>query len=600
MSERDGATGYFDFVPTPMAKAESEDGYWYGRSARQTPDDSDAASISSFCCSLGNEFDQCRRETDDNRNGPAINLNARQARLDDAFKKLAMKYRGTSSSGDTSKGSKKPKAKPHFLDLSAIICPFPTDMKTPPASNNRSIDEALTPRPSHVQRFASADHVPRNLSSDPIEPSLLYPLYAANIIPVGGATSGPTAKSFRPPALSQFVPNSNNDDTICAQKSAPSRPVLRSRRSFENPSEIRRRQKDDWFANDQFERENRTVPQLPEWVRDQSSAMVLDPSRGSDRAPSAMSTHSVASTTSTTSSTKSTGIRTRVRGMSFSAGSDRKAPRGDAWTEMLPPMPQLSRSFAMTRGHSHEPSTARSPESRPKLPSRSSSTALKLKKKRPQDDRWEATPPSMPHSRESYGSSTGSESMPPTPVSATYLRPLPPNTPPRHGKESKYAYPEGKEYVLDLQHMRGMSPGYPSHGTGLDGRHARSGSESSSESEIGYLRPGSSSSGSLVSGEDDRWSASSHSVTSNHGNRTPRPLTRSPYRVYGEMKDGGALGLTNGSRLSSGSDRSNELLGSSSLNASPPRRRRAESRTDEWAATIGRKFAMAINARERA
>lgn len=103
---------------------------------------SDTASIMSFTCSLSKEFDHHRADAHSLNaslaNLPSSaatankmqaqqqtqNVESKQAWLDTTFNKLSARYRMPKKSTNQ-KGGASTQSKPHFLDLSSIICPMP-------------------------------------------------------------------------------------------------------------------------------------------------------------------------------------------------------------------------------------------------------------------------------------------------------------------------------------------------------------------------------------------------------------------------------------------------------------------------------------------
>lgn len=103
---------------------------------------SDTASIMSFTCSLSKEFDRHRADAHSLNaslaNLPSSaatankmqaqqqtqNVESKQAWLDTTFNKLSARYRMPKKSTNQ-KGGASTQSKPHFLDLSSIICPMP-------------------------------------------------------------------------------------------------------------------------------------------------------------------------------------------------------------------------------------------------------------------------------------------------------------------------------------------------------------------------------------------------------------------------------------------------------------------------------------------
>lgn len=466
-----------------MIRTSSDDSYLHVLAARKTNQDPETGSIASFTCALGSDFDRQREKYDANRLASQL-PEQRQTWLDNAFGKLSDKYR-TKRDAKTGNKSMATKGLPHFLDLSSIIAPLPLgtrseyeDLKTPQAEEDRQLTlDANTPKPMQRQHF-KGNYLgsEMRLPSPPLI-SPLNPTFALE--PLGPSTQQNVAPIARLRAIDGSAPR-----------------ALRKQKSFDNPSEIRRRQKQEWV----HQNENLpgglsiAIPPVPEWARAQQQIQVAQ--RGSDAVPA-------------------------------SPGS--LNPSLPSPLSAHPQLSHLARPVQMSRGISQDTASRQQQQFspvRPKLGSRTSSSALRnMSKFDPSSSTgfsFARPPPLLPSSRESYDSSTGSESQPQTPVSATYMRALPYiNTlsPPRN-------YPdvtEQKEYVREWDDAMAMDLQSPQHrphqqqqlGSALGlmpGKMVRAYSDS--PSQVSRLRSGSESSTNSVD-------LAMTTVSNPH--RTPRP-----------------------------------------------------------------------------
>ncbi|PWN52968.1 hypothetical protein IE53DRAFT_230406 [Violaceomyces palustris] len=417
----------------PMGRTDSDDRHWFPRYMRHAEEDLDNVSVKSFNCSLALEFDRQKREGDNRTDGPALNVEARQNWLDSTFKRLTNKgrkkklqSRPAGKDADEEPGyfasdiSKvKPSLKPHFLDLSGYISPVPLGRSTP-ASPTVPNSASSTPRPKFAQRFASSDTTPIN---------------AAPVVPVGGPNCSPCKMGFR-------VALPSDDGAIGASSPASAsfpRPSLRSRRSFDNPGEVRRRQKEEWNFHVPRQKESQ-MPQLPEWARDSNRSLSISSTASS----SASSSYYTANGTDSRRPSES-GNR-----LPFPASS---GPSGVSPT----------RSVGMTRGASHDPAfsgTGGIPRPSPMIRASSNNfrqggiLAMTEAQSPPSFERslppFSSPPPSLVSSRASCGSSTGSESFgsaPQTPVSATYQKVLPGTQPPTPTRKVGHSLKEEEEIL---------------------------------------------------------------------------------------------------------------------------------------------------------
>ncbi|SPO41142.1 uncharacterized protein PSFLO_06624 [Pseudozyma flocculosa] len=432
--------GYFD-APS-MARMESHDSYRMPWSSRKSEDDSDPDWDEGFSCSLAHDFDRLRRETEQHAaTNPSVTLQNRHMWLDSHFDRLTMKYRsqpggkragdrGGQSSGSSpntrdNRSAAAAGSKPHFLDLSSIISPVPLDITTPPASQQTNPDAGLdtvTPKPSFAQRFASTDGQGNARFGNELRAARqpLQPCFGPNmVLAVGSASSGPTSRSLKLKASQDSLRSA----AVSPTTSTFPRPALRSRRSFDNPAEVRRRQRDELEMQNVFVVDENMggagVPQLPDWARHQNRANQALPS-------------------------------------SMHAKKSSDPFRDDQGIASAVPLGL--RASPMSRGVSHDTAMANPPTpTRSRLGTRASSGALRIRADRsampeayptdlysPISPSFPPPPPMLPmlsSSRASCGSSTGSDSMPPTPSSATFIRPLVNITPPRTSTKPSDGHP---------------------------------------------------------------------------------------------------------------------------------------------------------------
>ncbi|KAJ9477791.1 hypothetical protein PHBOTO_001356 [Pseudozyma hubeiensis] len=520
---------------------------------------SDAASVMSFTCSLSKEFD---RQRGDERSlhaslhdlpsamaaankmhseQQAQGLDKKQAWLDTTFHKLSARYRAPKK-GATSKTPVRP-TKPHFLDLSSIICPTPArsdrssattedeaeagdrsssssssfnsgpdssfeamsgwddssadtsvELRTPQNEEDRQLScsayDFTTPRPSQMQRFASAQSAAAASVASGMRlpsPPLISPLMPNFALPSSGASTPgfapPSANNYGfpiPPQMSgrgvtvddiQHKPSSvamHPSNTLGVPSTAPVSGMrqLRKQKSFDNPAELRRRQKQEWSVGG---------PKPPGFGGNAKLTIGI-PQPQQFKQPSQRGMLSPQSATSPPMSMHPLDSRQRAH------SRVRSPPTHEA---MLPPQAPVhsrvaemqSRAGAMQRGlscdaagasvqqHSAAVTSSRSPPQRPGLlPAAStgalrtlhgammgstpavsdldaaSSTGFSTSARQPRQEYARRItspmqspvggavplPPLLPASgRESFGSSVGTESLPPTPLSATFLRGLP-------------------------------------------------------------------------------------------------------------------------------------------------------------------------------
>jgi hypothetical protein len=149
----------------------------YTRSWEDDGNDDDARSISSFTCSFADEFDTKHKTRLEYGNEEASN---RQRFLDAVFRKLTQKtgvhkresrawaaveqtIREEQISSEQAMQSKASKVKAHFLDLSNYISPIPV---------NNTADSNVTPRQADVQRFKGLSPDDSSLPSKQQRPTL--------------------------------------------------------------------------------------------------------------------------------------------------------------------------------------------------------------------------------------------------------------------------------------------------------------------------------------------------------------------------------------------------------------------------------------------
>ncbi|SNX84931.1 uncharacterized protein MEPE_03640 [Melanopsichium pennsylvanicum] len=500
---------------------------------------SDAASIMSFTCSLSKEFDRQRTEVDTlnasrtDLAGSAAKSQPQtekgQAWLDTTFNKLSARYRAPKKNANP-KASARP-IKPHFLDLSSVICPTPApvdpvtastedeseagdrtssssssfnsgpdssfeamsgwdnssadtsiELRTPQNEEDRQLTcsayDLTTPRPSQLQRFASAQStatskwelmLPSPPRLSPLMPNFNLPTSNASTPGLAPPSANQYGFAVPPPMIrgvtvddihhkpSSVAMTSNNSASLAPSGPSAGMRQLRKQKSFDNPAELRRRQKQEWIIGGPMPPGFGGNPGLtigipkPQHFNHPSGNGLLSPQ-------SAMSSHTL-------------DPRRQRSGMQLRSPSGGHA--------MLPPqepihlrIAEMSRPSAMQRGLSHDAAGASlqhhnvasmSPPQRPGLVPRASSGALRTlgplvsdidpssttgfsSSSRPNhytrpgsDRRMLITsplhspvggsvplPPLLPaSSRGSYGSSVGTESLPPTPMSATFMRNLP-------------------------------------------------------------------------------------------------------------------------------------------------------------------------------
>ncbi|TKY85385.1 hypothetical protein EX895_005547 [Sporisorium graminicola] len=540
-----------------MMRTVSDDSYMHilaaSAAARRAAMDSgatapDTASVMSFTCSLSKEFDRHRADAH-SLNAPladlpssttttanrmpaqqqAPSIGTKQAWLDTTFNKLSARYR-TPKKGAAQKGgaSTRP-TKPHFLDLSSVICPTPQytdrststedegeagdrsssssssasasfnsgadssfeamsgwedssadtsiELRTPQNEEDRQLPcsayDFTTPRPSQMQRFASAQSAATSLGYGMRLPSppLISPLMPSFALPSSGASTPGLAPASAhtygfpaPPQMSgrgvtvddiQHKPLSvamrSNNTTGPAIAGPPSgMRQLRKQKSFDNPAELRRRQKQEWSVDGPkppgFGGNAKLTIGIPtpQQLQQQSQHALLSPQ--SVISPQ-MSLHTL-------------DARQRTHGQGRSPGANQAmlpphaAPLRSRVAEMQARSSHMQRSVSHdTAGaslqHNHALRTGYTPVVSDIDPASStgfstSSRQTRQDHGRPGSDRRMPTqlpvtsplqspiggavplPPLLPNSsRESYGSSVGTESLPPTPLSTTFMRGLP-------------------------------------------------------------------------------------------------------------------------------------------------------------------------------
>ncbi|SAM82623.1 uncharacterized protein UBRO_05130 [Ustilago bromivora] len=515
---------------------------------------SDTASVMSFTCSLSKEFDRQRTDVASlnaslpdlpssvggmskaHPYGQSQSLEKKQAWLDTTFNKLSAKYREPKKGANQKGGAPTRPVKPHFLDLSSIICPTPApversgstedesetgdrsssssssfnsgpdssfeamsgwdnssadtslELRTPQNEEDRQLAcsayDFTTPRPSQMQRFASAQSAATSNESGMCLPSppLISPLMPNFALPTSTAStpslappsfgSGgygfPSAASpmmhgitlddihHKPASLALPTPKSSIKGAGMAPPAGMSQ--LRKQKSFDNPAELRHRQKQEWSVGGPMPpgyggNAGLTIgiPKVQHFQQSSQQQGMLSPQQAMSRQNAV---HPL------------DPRRQRAQQMRSPPSNHAPLPAQAAMHSRVAEM-QVG-SAAMQRGVGHDTASAgaRSPPQRPGLVPRASSGALRMLNSaaptvsdmdpasstgfstcsRQQYGARQGTdcrmrmhsplqspvggpvplPPLLAaSSRESYGSSVGSESLPPTPHSATFLRGLP-------------------------------------------------------------------------------------------------------------------------------------------------------------------------------
>ncbi|PWZ00212.1 hypothetical protein BCV70DRAFT_206473 [Testicularia cyperi] len=458
------------FASHDMMRTASDDSYLHILASRRPAQDSDTASISSFTCSLSKEFDRQRRGADahaatrstapSSASSYAPN-SAKQAWLDSTFDKLSALYRSKRAGKGANEAQPASKVKPHFLDLSSVICPVPSlngstrsrsktidALKTPQADESRELMlDLTTPKPTQTQHFAA--HTKVNAMRLPSPPPLspLTPSFALQPLPLMNADSHLNVSNGHSMMQSYLGGTVDDLHKVAASPSTGGR-LLRKQKSFDVPTEMRRRQRREW-GNDENNPKGLSIgiPRIPDWARSQH-------------------------------------LRSGGNGSAPTSPANAIAPPLPSPATMAlqhPSVSHLARPAAMTRTTSHDTADRQQQQQqqqqhsplRPRLGTRSSSSALRhmelfdptsstgFTSVTPSDAATSHTrpPPLMHPSRESYGSSTGSESLPQTPVSATYLRSLPyvqPISPPLRNvgllEEKEYIREWGRDQELSKTH----------------------------------------------------------------------------------------------------------------------------------------------------
>ncbi|CBQ73702.1 hypothetical protein sr07581 [Sporisorium reilianum SRZ2] len=617
---------------------------------------SDTASIMSFTCSLSKEFDRHRADAHslnaslaDLPSSAAANaskmhaqqqqnVGSKQAWLDTTFHKLSARYRAPKKSANQKGGASTRPTKPHFLDLSSIICPTPQhtdrsastedegeagdrsssssssasasfnsgadssfeamsgwddssadtsiELRTPQNEEDRQLScsayDFTTPRPSQMQRFASAQSAATSMGSGMRLPSppLISPLMPNFALPSSGASTPgfapPSANNYGfplPPQMSgrgvtvddiQHKPSSvamraNNSVGQAVAGPPAGMRQLRKQKSFDNPAELRRRQKQEWSVGG---------PKPPGFGGNAKLTIGIpksQPSKGGLLSPqSAMSPQMPLHVMDARQ-------RVPVQGRSPGAGQTMlpsHAPLHSRVAEIQ------ARPLPMQRGVSHDTASASllhhhaaggpgvlSPPQRPGLLPTASSGALRTLDSvrpgyapaisdvdpasstgfstssrqlrhdyaRPGSDRRMPVqlpvtsplqspvggavplPPLLPNSsRESYGSSVGTESLPPTPLSTTFMRGLPLSAVDERVKAAAPTSPREVRIPRDLHHAAAAMHGgaAPMMGSALGlmpGKMVRAYSEFShvAVEEAGRVRAGSRLRGESMSSQDE-------------------------------------------------------------------------------------------------
>lgn len=521
---------------------------------------SDSASVMSFTCSLSKEFDRQRTDVDSlnasltdlpsaaGSMGKARayrqtqSLDKKQAWLDTTFNKLSARYRAPKK-GVNQKGAASTRpVKPHFLDLSSIICPTPApversgstedegeagdrsssssssfnsgpdssfeamsgwdnssadtslELKTPQNEEDRQLAcsayDFTTPRPSQMQRFASAQSAATSKGSDMRLPSppLISPLMPNFALATSAAsTPGLAPPSFGaggygfPTAAPQMMRGITLDDihhkpaslavpTIQTNNGAgpashgpPPAGIrqLRKQKSFDNPAELRRRQKQEWSVGGPMPsgfggNPNLTIgipkahhfqqapqPQLAgllsprQAMSPQNAVHLLDPRRQRPQQMRSPPTNNANLPAQAAMHSRVAEMQVRSAAMQRGVSHDTAAP-GMRSPSQRPGLVPRASSGALRMLNSAAPavsdidpasSTGFSTSSRQQNYPGRSGTDSRMRMHSPLQSPVGGPvplPPLLPaSSRESFGSSVGTESLPPTPHSATFLRGLP-------------------------------------------------------------------------------------------------------------------------------------------------------------------------------
>ncbi|SPO26774.1 uncharacterized protein UTRI_04084_B [Ustilago trichophora] len=615
---------------------------------------SDAASVMSFTCSLSKEFDRQRTDVDSlnaslldlpatARSQPqSENLEKKQAWLDTTFNKLSARYRAPKKGASQKGGASARPAKPHFLDLSSIICPTPAptdpststedegeagdrsssssssfnsgadssfeamsgwdnssadtslELRTPQNEEDRQLPcsayDFTTPRPSQMQRFASAQSAATSGSDMRLpSPPLISPLMPNFALPSSGASTPglgpfPSTMGYGFPAPPSMIRGVTVDDihhkpssvAMSSTKSiglAPPGPPagirqLRKQKSFDNPAELRRRQKQEWSVGG---------PKPPGFGGNSKLTIGIPKTQPFNQPSSQHGLLSPQHALSTQTSLHPLDPRRQRPAVPVQPPSANHAMLPGQAPPQHGRIAEMQRSPAMMqRGLSHDTAGASlqqhsaggsgslSPPQRPGLVPRASSGALRSLDRmggaapavsdidpasstgfstcsrqqqhysRPGSDRRMPVqlpvtspvqspvggsmplPPLLPaSSRESYGSSVGTESLPPTPHSATFLRGLPLSAVDERAKQTPGS-PRDARIPRDLQQMQQHHPSaFQSHGAApmmgsalglMPGKMVRAYSDapySFPAEEASRVRTGSRLRGESISSQDD-------------------------------------------------------------------------------------------------
>ncbi|KAJ1018866.1 hypothetical protein NDA16_004669 [Ustilago loliicola] len=473
---------------------------------------SDTASIMSFTCSLSKEFDRQRTDvislnaslsdlpetsgsvSKGQAYGQTQSLDKKQAWLDSTFNKLSARYRAPKKGENQKGGASTRPVKPHFLDLSSIICPCPAPversgstedegeagdrsssssssfnsgpdssfeamsgwdnssadtslkLKTPQNEEDRQLTcsayDFTTPRPSQMQRFASAQSA--------------------------ATSNGPDLRLPSPPLISPLMPN------FALPTSAASTPGLappsfgagagirqiRKQKSFDNPAELCRRQKQEWSVGgpmppgyggnptltigipkaQHFQQPSQEGGLLSpqQAMSPQSSVHPLDPRRQRAQQMRSPPTNYANLPGQAAMHNRVAEMQVRSAAMQRGVVTNTAAAAGARSPPQRPGLVPRASSGALRMLNSAAPavsdidpasSTGFSTSSRQQHHVGRSGTDSRLRMHSPLQSPVGGPvplPPLLPaSSRESFGLSVGTESLPPTPHSATFLRGLP-------------------------------------------------------------------------------------------------------------------------------------------------------------------------------
>lgn len=615
---------------SPMIRVESAEGAgpreWIPRHHKGADDDGDTDSIMSFGCSLVNEFDRQQHRRDSDVDGPAVGVEARQAWLDTIFVRLSRKGRksrdGSSKALDDA-SKVKSKAKPHFLDLSAYINPLPiSGQDSPPLPPSAS----TTPRPSYVQRFFSSE----NVNATPRGSSLSHahnsrpktagvPADASMALPAGTPLSSPLSATF-----------------AGSESSGAPRPALRTRRSFENHGAAKRRQREDWESAGNPSSKNAQLPVLPDWARENNRSLSI--SSASSHASSYFSAPSQQTESRRPSDGGSGGLRPshhdgppRPTLMTRASSNDTRTSRGrpplmtrassntlpyaDDWNQPPPPPPfadhNSSPPISMTRSRSSAGSeSTESSGSGPQTPVSTTPERKRVPLPKEADDLLESDDEdALLQNKGPYELKVGFElDVPPSiPVEHAKLSGAAPrviNLTPRAGRvHAARKRPE----LAQIFHQSPPQMEQTGSTNAADEHH----DDVTFKSSAPVMLPDSSNSGSPPQSTPSRSSSfrarlRTHSTAgrlrASTVSSTLSVETTSSASSLKHSEDSGSQysGAGSDGRPESFASSSTTSGGASSPSSPSNPRRRTSSKAEDWASSIGRRFARGMSGKERA